>query len=1370
MKKVLQRPIDRFAMPLLVCCRILTALCLIGIFLAECTCAEPSASELEFFEARIRPVLVEHCYECHNSIDSAEGELALDFRQGLLDGGTAGPIVVPGQPAKSQLLPILRHEIPDMEMPQDGPKLSAQVIADFEKWIAIGAPDPRDEPPSADELSQATSWQAVLERRKQWWSLQPIQSPKVPNSNVAGSSDHPVDRFILQKLTEKELEPSEPADSYSLVRRLYFNLLGLPPGHQEIARWTTRLDQLSGAERKAAIAELIDQLLASPQFGERWARHWMDWIRYAESHGSEGDPPIDNAWIYRDYLIRALNADVPYDQLVREHVAGDLLDQPRINQQLGINESKIGPAHWRMVFHGFAPTDALEERVRFTDDQIDVFSKAFLGLTVSCARCHDHKFDAVSQRDYYALYGILNSCRPARVSIDLSESTDSQRKTLAELKPKIQSALAVDWLANSADLQKRILSTQKSDALLKPLLTMKTAIGQGTTFETAWQKQWQDWQQSRKKFDNYQAHDFSLAWDLAQENDYTTWFPSGTGLPKKPQPAGTFSIADQGEYALIGIYPAGVYSHNLSTKDSASLNSAYFHSQAGSELWVQTLGAGDSTIRYVVHDYPRKGTVYPIATLATQWKWQRFDLSYWDGDQLHIELAAAQDAPLLVEEKLRSWFGVRQAIVRRKGEPAPSEFDEHLQPIFDVAVSQPPQSMEELANIYQSAVTSAIKAWRDQSLTDQQALLLDACLREGLLPNQLEKLSAAKPFLEEYRQLEANIPSPTRVPGLAETVGRNQRVFDRGNHKNPTEEVLRRFLEVFDLAPYQTTQSGRLQLADDLLRDDNPLVRRVIVNRVWHHLLGQGIVNTPDNLGRLGSLPTHPKLLDWLATHFKNQGWSLKNLIRLIVTSDTWQRSSQPPTNADQSDPNNQFLAHAHVRRLEAEAIRDSLLTSSGLLVDRQFGKSVPGTEPRRSVYVRVIRNSLEPLLRVFDFPEPFTTTGRRDATNVPAQSLTMMNDAGVIQYATSWAQQILSNQELTDDRQRINRMFFTAFGRPANSSDIEEVQSYLASTKQHYQQTQKQLTDLENKIRDNLAKQQALLTPIRKRLQAAKGSNQSTDLESAPQPINHWQLEKNLNDSVGSLDAKLEKGAKLSNDELIVSKNAYAITAPITKDVQEKTLEAWVQLDNLKQQGGGVLSLQTIDGIYFDAIVFGEKQPQHWLAGSNVHARTQSFLATSETEAAQRPIHLAITYHADGHITAYRDGKPYGKSYKSNGPYPFKAGQAVLTFGLRHLPAGGNKGLTGRISRARLYDRALSADEIAVSFRVNSDLVTDDEVLAALSEANRQQYDQLQTEIKQLESMVISLGELPGSSAEIAAYTDLARAMFMMKEFIYVR
>ncbi len=1295
--------------------------------------AEPFA----FFESRIRPVLIEHCYKCHNSAKRTDSGLALDHRKAMLRGGDTGPIIVPGKPAQSRLLTILRHEVQGFEMPKEGPRLDDRIIADFEKWIASGAPDPRDTPPSAAEVTAATSWNAVLKRRMQWWSFQPIAEPQPPKVDDPAWMENPIDRFIQINLQENQLSPSQTADAATLVRRLYFNLVGLPPKAEEAAGWTKRLAQVSGPKREVVLAKLVDQLLDSPRFGERWARHWMDWIRYAESHGSEGDPRIDNAWVYRDYLIRALNADVPYDQLIREHLAGDLLEKPRINQKLGINESVIGTAHWRMVFHGFAPTDALDEKVRFTDDQINAFSKAFLGLTVSCARCHDHKFDAISQADYYALFGILSSCRPGRQVIDLPERVNRHRAKLEALKTKIQKAIADDWLTS--------------------------VEANGQRMPEKWQNQLQHYQPPSAEQKPVQH------WDLSQEQDYATWFRHGAGLPKRPQAAGSFALALKGDAALTGIFPAGVYSHELTPKHPARLTSSNILLGDNLELWVHARGNGSSTLRYVVQDYPRDGTVYPVKNLSKEWRWQRFDLSYWSGDTIHIELTTAKDAPLLVKDQPRSWFGVRQVMILPKGERPPAEHLELLAPLANAAKANPATSPEEATDLFQSVIITTIKRWRDRSLTDAQALLLDACLQEGLLPNQLEALPTAAPLIRNYRRLEADVPVPTRVPALDETVGHDHPLFIRGDHHKPGDTVPRRFLEAIDPTPYKTRLSGRLELAEDLLRDDNPFTRRVIVNRVWHHLFGRGIVATPDNFGRLGAKPTHPELLDWLANQFVADGWSLKELIRQIVLSQTWQRSSIPSVAARERDPDNQLWSHAEVRRLEAEAIRDALLTVSGRLEHRLSGPPVDGDMPRRSIYVRVIRNNLDPFLRSFDFPEPFSTVGRRDVTNVPAQSLTLLNDPRVADYAAGWASWVLEDPSLKSTTERIRAMFLIGFGRPATPTEVIRTSRYLSDTRQRQRAQRQQIAELEAQLvqqRKNLNK---LLAPARRRLMAATKQASPTPDRFAPEPIARWDFAAGLTDSIGQADGTLQGSALVKNGALVVHNRGYVLTKPLQQTLKAKTLEAWVQLDTLDQRGGGVISVQTPDGNVFDAIVFGEQEPGRWMPGSNFFKRTESFEGQPETVAADRPVHIAIAYHADGRIVGYRDGKPYGKAYHSAGPHTFPAGQAVVGFGIRHLPAGGNRMLRGRILKAQLYDRALSPDEVATSAAAAPKVISEKQILAELTLEQRQRVAHRRRELQRCKDKLSALGPPSPANAQ-AVWAELARALFTFKEFIYVR
>ena len=1330
-----------------------------------------TASQLEFVEARIRPVLIEKCYGCHNSSQMAEGDFAADSRSGFRTGGHSGLVIVPGKPAESRLLPILRHEVDGVKMPQGLGKLDAQTIADFEKWIAMGAPDPRDQAPSKEELNKATSWEAILAKRKQWWSFQPIRDLPAPVIPGNSWSDHPVDRFVLAKLNEQRLEPAAPADPVTLVRRLYFTLIGLPPTAAEVELWSHRSSQPEG------INDLIDYLLASPHFGEHWARHWMDWIRYADSHGSEGDPAIDNGWHFRDYLIRALNSDVPFSQLVREQTAGDLLTQPRLNQQLGINESAIGPAHWRMVFHGFAPTDALDEKVRFIDDEINTFTKAFLGLTVSCARCHDHKFDPISQRDYYALFGILSSCRPGRMVIDTPEKLDANRDQLVELLSQIRTAVANEWLGAAPRLRDELLSDdglwKKADSpqlLLNPLFQLRQEVAAGTAFSAAWKSQLEGWDRDRRQRVEYAHQKYWKRWDLTQPADYATWYRAGTHLPDQPSLPGEFSVSAVSEDVLTGIYPAGVYSHRLSAKHAARLSSGAVRLDDNYELWLRVIGAGAASVRYVVQDYPRNGTVFPITQLSPEWTWQKYDLTYWNGDSLHLELSTGKDAPLMVNNTSRSWFGIREAVIVRKGDPGPVEPREFLDPVFQISPDSPPQSLSDLADRYVTAITAAVKSWQANSITDAQATLLNACLKQGLLPNHLDGLATARPLVTEYRRLEEAIVVPTRVPGLEETVGRDQPLFTRGNHKQPGEIVPRRFLEAIDATPYQTSQSGRLQLAEDLLRDDNPLTRRVIVNRLWHHVFGRGIVATPDNFGRLGQEPTHPELLDYLATEFKARDWSVKATIRLLLTSKTWQLASYPAAQSRQVDPDNRWLSHAHVRRLEAESIRDSLLTVSGSLSRELFGAPVEGNSARRSVYVRVQRNDLDPFLRTFDFPEPLSTTGRRDVTNVPAQSLTLLNDPQVAALAFGWASSVLSDQSIQTDQARIRTMFVSAFGRSAQDGEISQIESYLAQTKDNYARIAGQSAGLRKQIELRQRALGGLLEPVRRRLVEEAKTKSASGEQLVPKPISRWEFEGDLRDSIGSAHGIAQGRGQIDKDALVVNKQAYVLTAPIPQSLTAKTLEAWVQLSSLDQSGGGVMTIQTLDGGVFDAIVFAEQAPRQWLAGSDGFMRTQSFHGPAEQDAASQPVHLAIAYHADGQIVGYRNGQPYGKPYRSQGPYAFKSGEAVIGFGIRHLPAGGNRLLSGRILRAQLYDRALTDDEIQATSQAAPYFISDARVLAALTSADRALVVRDRQRIQALEEEVTALGAIPDLTNDKAVWTELAHTLLTFKEFIFLK
>jgi len=1330
---------------------LVAGLAMIGLA-SVCARAAAPADEA-FFESRIRPVLIDRCYACHNAATVAEGGLAVDSRDGLLTGGHSGPALVPGVPAESLLVRVLRHEIDGLKMPKDAGRLSPETIADFAAWIAAGAVDPRDAPPSAAELATATSWEAVRERRRQWWAFQPLVDPPPPDAPAPWAA-HPVDRFIGARLAEAGVAPAAVAAPPVLIRRVWFALVGLPPSPADLETWTPRVAAPGGWEA------LVDHLLASPHFGERWARHWMDWIRYADTHGSEGDPEIVGTHLYRDALIRALNADVPLDRLLREHVAGDLLPDPRLDPGGTFNDSAILTAHWRMVFHGYSPTDALEEKVRFVDDQINAFSKAFLGLTLSCARCHDHKFDPVSQRDYYALFGVLASSRPGRAEVGPPGAAAIGRAEVAALAPRLRAALARQWLASLPDLRTRLdrfepLVAAAGDprTLLHPLFKAGAAVDEGALGAAV-----------AAMAAPAPVPEGGLRWELADDTTRAGWLAVGSGLGEfaRPLEAGEPVVAVTGPRALERIMPAAVKTHGVSTKHGARLTSPTVRVEGPRDLWILAAGGGGATVRYVVEDYPRSGPVYPITPLSPEWKWHRFDLGYWDGDRIHVELATARDAVLPAGNAAeRSWFAVREARLVASGSPPPPlPFDPRgaIRARLDGAT---PVTAAAYRDAVVGALDAALRAWAEGRAADRDALLLDAALAEGLLENRVADLPEAGPLVAEWRRLEALVPVLPRAPAPEETAGSDQPLLRRGDHHTPGDAVPRGFPHLFASPRPVTTGSGRREVADDLVAADNPLTRRVLANRVWHHLFGRGIVATPDNLGLLGQKPTHPELLDHLAVRLEQGGWSLKALVRHLVTSRTWQLDSVAPPATIAADADNRLWSRAMVRRLEAEAIRDGLLAAAGVLDTRLHGPPADGGSPRRGVYVRVARNAIDPLLRVFDFPEPFSSTGARDETNVPAQALTLMNDADVARWADLFAGRLLADPRLASDEEHLDGMVRIALGRPSTAAERGELGGILAAARAGQREREARLAVITERVAEARMALERLVAPQRETGLPA--------VPAAPRPLLSWDFSAGVDALEGGVPGTTRDGAGLKEGALLVGGGGHVTTAPLPREIRARTLAALVQLDALGQQGGGVISIQSADGVVFDAIVFGEQAAGEWLAGSNGFQRTRSFGGPRETEAVMRPVHVAICWDEDGTVRGYRDGQPYGQPYRVEPAVVYPAGSSLLSFGLRHLPAGGNRLLSGRILRATLHDRALSETEVA-DLAAAAGSVSIAALVERLPEPGRAQGRALVAELGELQRQAREVELPPPADRDRAVWAEPARALFLCKEFIFVR
>ena len=1023
-----------------------------------------AAIDFEYFEKHVRPVLAEKCYACHSAqASNLFAGLRLDSKSGLLRGGDSGPAIVPRDSAASLLLKALRGEA-KTPMPPTG-RLPAERIAAIAAWVDAGAPWPQENAPGLPDPSEAFDLEA---RRSSHWAWQPVKAPPAPDG---------VDGFILAKLRSKDLQPSAPADRHTLLRRLSFAVTGLPPSPQEIRRFVND-------PSPNAYAKQVDRLLASPHYGERWARHWMDLVRYTESHGSEGDPDTLQAWRYRDYLIRALNADVPYDQLIREHLAGDLLPNPRINQADGINESIVATAHYRMIEHGFQPVDPWEDRVKWTDNQIDVFSKAFQGLTVSCARCHDHKFDAVSQRDYYALFGILKNARPTQRAIDSPQLLAKNSRRLTALKRKIKDALAAQWSAAAADAAARLRSPDAPLARLleqaacdydSPLFPFFALAGKSAPqIRSEWPRLAADQAREQARRERFNNENFPLLWNVAEE--YPRWIRHGSGLGETASAPGEFSITPSGARIVEGIYGAGAHTALLSRRRNGVLQSPRFRIETNN-ISFRVQGGNFSVVRLIIENYavPRGG-IYHLrySPRKDEPVWYTWDTTYWKGFTAYVEFATLDDSTNFAYDPVdsrkkpderpkpvrdgRSFFGAT-AVAFHDGRLPPENLSPAVAYLFQGAA---PDNAADLTRLYRDRLKQAVAAWRRGRMSEEQAAFLDFFVRNALLPVTAQGNAALAELTAEYRRIENDTPIYRRAPGVIEEAGDAQRLLIRGGHKNPADPVPRRYLTALGGKPYDNPATMRLRLAQETASASNPLTARVMVNRIRRHMFGRGIVASVDNFGRLGNKPSHPELLDYLAAEFVDSGWSIKRMIRRLALTDAYRRSSNASPRAATLDPDNALLQHMPVRRLEGEAIRDSLLAVSGRLDRRLEGASIPiyyafakgktkGDRPkgpldgegRRSVYQEIRRNAHNPFLEVFDQPKPASTRGRRDSTNVPAQSLTMLNSPLVIEQAEIWGKRIAANP--ADGGEKINAMFLQALGRPPSPAEIDRAQTYMA-------------------------------------------------------------------------------------------------------------------------------------------------------------------------------------------------------------------------------------------------------------------------------------------------------------------------------------
>lgn len=876
-----------------------------------------SSADAEFFEKRVRPVLAEKCYSCHGA-EKQELGIRLDSRDAVIAGGDAGPIVDSDTPSESALLAAIGYD-GDVQMPPDG-QLSADEIAALTRWVKIGMPWPHSSTPSVEKNDDAY---------KQHWAFQPINDPPLPEVQDADWSRTSIDRFILARLEQAGLTPSPEADRKTLIRRATFDLIGLPPTPAEVAAFEN--DPSPDAYEK-----LIDRLLASPRYGERWARHWLDVARYADNKGYIffGDKKYHWAYTYRDYVIRALNDDLPYDRFIVEQLAADQLD---------LGEDKRPLTAMGYLTLGAQFSGNIHDII---DDRIDVVSRGLMGLTVSCARCHNHKFDPISAADYYGLYGVFRSSTEPTIPpmFEAPPDTDEHRKFAAELAVK----------------------QQKLDAFVteKHMALVTSARKRAAEYLMA----------AHAKRNQPPTEDFML---LVEEGDLNPtmiqrWQSYLTRARKSRDPIWSIWHAcaeiPADEFAVTA---AGIIEQHAT--DPAQAHPAVVEAlRAAPPTSMTELAERYSNVLNQVDD-----------------RWTAL-----------LQQAAEAKQPLPTE--------------------LPDESDEALRLVFYGSQAPP-----------------------------------DVPVRTGwgfltLLPDRPAQAKYKELLGEVEKHIAETAGAPPRAMVLLDAEEMyDPKVFLRGNPNRPGNGVPRQFPEFLTQKADKSFQtgSGRLELAQSIVDPANPLTARVLVNRVWLNHFGAALVATPSDFGLRSELPTHPALLDHLASEFMRDGWSLKRLHRRIMLSAVYRQQSHAREDGVAADPRNRLLWRMNRRRLDFESMRDSLLAVTGELEQTLGGPAVdiektPFT-PRRTIYAFVDRMDLPELFRAFDFPDPAATSPQRDATTIAPQALYLMNHKFVDEVVLRIAARP-DVADIPDATLRIGRLYQILFSRAPTKLELELAVTFL--------------------------------------------------------------------------------------------------------------------------------------------------------------------------------------------------------------------------------------------------------------------------------------------------------------------------------------
>lgn len=867
--------------------------------------APADEAKIAFFEKTIRPILIKRCYECHSvEYGKTKGGLLIDSRDAILKGGDTGPALVAGNLEKSLIIESIRYKNQDLQMPPKGALPAAEVRA-LEEWVQMGAPDPRE---AVADAKTHTPRVIDIAKGSEHWAFRPIAKPQVP----AVQSKNPIDAFIIAKLAEKNLHLAPPADKRTLIRRATFDLTGLPPTPDEV-------DAFLADPSPNAFAKVIDRLLLSPQYGEKWGRHWLDVARYSDSNGLDENIALGTAWRYRDYVVKSFNADKPFDQLLIEQLAGDLLDSKDIPTR---HERITATAFLNLGAKVLAEPDKDKLAMDVIDEQIDVMGRAFMGMTLGCVRCHDHKFDPIPQDDYYALAAIFKSTQS--FSVDrigaLSTAYEAPMGSFDDFAA-VKSA-------------ERILKEQKS-AVSKAESEANAAL---------------------RKEAREHAVDYLMA---------------ACELPATPTLSTVKPVAEK-----HGLRPHILL--NCRVYLAANENLPLF------KPWQDAMRSSGSAT-------PLRGYFTAIFAAA---------------EKLNLKTKVKDDEGSLLHQ-------------------ARAELDKTAG-----FLALPPEPIV----LYSKDVADKVRSLKDTMMSTESNL--------PDLPTSLA-VSEAPKILNEL---------PIHI---------------RGNHLALGKPVKRGFIQVVEASlqskpQFPADQSGRMELARWLASPEHPLTSRVIANRIWSWHFRQGIVPTVDNFGLLGQKPTHPELLDWLARWFSSNGWSFKDMHRLIMTSQVYQQSSAVDADAAQADPENLLLHHFPIRRLEAEEIRDTLLHVAGTLDTTFGGKTIPRRNrefvfnhtskdfttygsTRRALYLPIIRNNLYDLFQQFDYPDPATSTGLRHSSVVSPQALLLMNSDLATNAAQHFAERLFKLSG--DTAARLRAAYRIAFAREATDDDLRRAQNYLITT-----------------------------------------------------------------------------------------------------------------------------------------------------------------------------------------------------------------------------------------------------------------------------------------------------------------------------------